>query len=115
MSFNEIVELTGKAKPTVSQHLRELVDEGLIRSTKDPGDARRKIFCINAEFLGELSCDREAKFDIEEYFSKLPQLKDPFEFYRLILRSFRAEFWNEGINIDPILRQRREKSGKCLL
>ena len=24
MSFNEIVELTGKAKPTVSQHLSEL-------------------------------------------------------------------------------------------
>ena len=36
MSFNEIVELTGKAKPTVSQHLRELVDDGLIKSTKDP-------------------------------------------------------------------------------
>ena len=55
----------------------------LIRSNKDPGDARRKIFCINAEFLGELSCDKEAKFDIEDYFAKLPQLKDPFEFYRL--------------------------------
>jgi len=111
MSFNEIVELTGKAKPTVSQHLRELVDEGLIRSTKDPGDARRKIFCINAELLGELSCDREAKFDIEKYFSKLPQLKDPFEFYRLILRSLRAEFWNEGINIDPILRNAGKRVG----
>ena len=111
MSFNEIVELTGKAKPTVSQHLRELVDEGLIRSTKDTGDARRKIFCINAELLGELSCDREVKFDIEEYFSKLPQLKDPFEFYRLILRSLRAEFWNEGINIDPILRNAGKRVG----
>ena len=75
MSFNEIVELTGKAKPTVSQHLRELVDDGLIKSTKDPDDARRKIFCINAEFLGELSRDKESKFDIDEYFSKLPQLK----------------------------------------
>jgi uncharacterized protein len=111
MSFNEIVELTGKAKPTVSQHLRELVDEGLIRSTKDQGDARRKIFCINAELLGDLSCDREAKFNIEEYFSKLPQLKDPFEFYRLILRSLRAEFWNEGINIDPILRNAGKRVG----
>ena len=111
MSFNEIVQLTGKAKPTVSQHLRELVDEGLIRSTKDPQDARRKIFCINAELLGELSCDREAKFDIEEYFSKLPQLKDPFEFYRLILRSLRTEFWNDGINIDPILRNAGKRVG----
>ena len=111
MSFNEIVELTGKAKPTVSQHLRELVDEGLIKSTKDPDDARRKIFCINAEFLGELSRDKESKFDIDEYFSKLPQLKDPFEFYRLILRSLRAEFWNEGINIDPILHNAGKRVG----
>jgi uncharacterized protein len=111
MSFNEIVELTGKAKPTVSQHLRELVDDGLIRSTKDPGDARRKIFCINAEFLGELSRDKESKFDIDEYFMKLPHLKDPFEFYRLILRSLRAEFWNEGINIDPILHNAGKRVG----
>ena len=111
MSFNEIVELTGKAKPTVSQHLRELVDEGLIKSTKDPGDARRKIFCLNAEFLGELYKNKESKFDIDEYFSKLPQLKDPFEFYRLILRSLRAEFWNEGINIDPILHNAGKRVG----
>jgi predicted hydrocarbon binding protein/DNA-binding HxlR family transcriptional regulator len=111
MSFNEIVELTGKAKPTVSQHLRELVDDDLIRSTKDPQDARRKIFCINAEFIGELSKDKEQKFDIDDYFSKLPQLKDPFEFYRLILRSLRAEFWNEGINIDPILHKAGKRVG----
>ena len=111
MSFNEIVELTGKAKPTVSQHLRELVDDDLIRSTKDPNDARRKIFCINAEFLGELSSDKESKFDIKDYFSRIPQLKDPFEFYRLILRSLRAEFWNEGINIDPILHNAGKRVG----
>ena len=102
MSFNEIVELTGKAKPTVSQHLRELVDDGLIRSIKDPNDKRRKTFSINAEFLGELSCKKENKFDINEYFSQLPNMSDPFEFYRLILRALRTEFWNEGINIDPI-------------
>jgi uncharacterized protein len=111
MSFNEIVELTGKAKPTVSQHLRELVDDGLIKSIKDPNDKRRKIFSINAEFLGELSRNKESKFDIEEYFSKLPKLKDPFEFYRLILRSLRAEFWNEGINIDPILHNAGKRVG----
>jgi predicted hydrocarbon binding protein/DNA-binding HxlR family transcriptional regulator len=111
MSFNEIVELTGKAKPTVSQHLRELVNDGLIRSTKDPQDARRKIFCINAEFLGELSKDKETRFDINDYFAKLPQLNDPFEFYRLILRSLRAEFWNEGINIDPILHNAGKRVG----
>jgi uncharacterized protein len=111
MSFNEIVELTGKAKPTVSQHLRELVKDGLIRSVKDPEDARRKIFCINAEYLGELSHDKEPRFDINEYFAKLPQLKDPFEFYRLILRSLRAEFWNEGINIDPILHNAGKRVG----
>ena|SRR5664280_401966 len=111
MSFNEIVELTGKAKPTVSQHLRELVDDELIRSTKDSNDARRKIFCINAEFLGELSRDKESKFDINDYFSRIPQLKDPYEFYRLILRSLRAEFWNEGINIDPILHNAGKRVG----
>ncbi len=112
LSFNEIVEITGKAKPTVSQHLRELVEEGLLRSFKDPLDARRKIFCINAEFLGEVASKKEYQFDIDDYFSKLPQLNDPFEFYRLILRSLRAEFWNEGINIDPILRNAGKRVGE---
>jgi uncharacterized protein len=105
MSFNEIVELTGKAKPTVSQHLSELVSNGLIVSIKDPNDKRRKIFSINAEFLGELSSDNEAKFDIEEYFSNISNSSDPFDFYRLILRAVRTEFWNDGINIDPILHK----------
>ena len=105
MSFNEIAELTGKAKPTVSQHLSELVSNGLIVSIKDPNDKRRKIFSINAEFLGELSSDNEAKFDIEEYFSNISNSSDPFDFYRLILRAVRTEFWNDGINIDPILHK----------
>jgi predicted hydrocarbon binding protein/DNA-binding HxlR family transcriptional regulator len=111
MSFNEIVELSGKAKPTVSQHLRELVDDGLIKSIKDPKDKRRKIFSINAEFLGELSSKKEAKFDIDEYFSQLQNISDPFEFYRLILRALRTEFWNEGINIDPILHNAGKRVG----
>ena len=105
MSFNEIVELTCKAKPTVSQHLSELVTNGLIVSIKDPNDKRRKIFSINAEFLGELSSDNEAKFDIDEYFSNISNFSDPFDFYRLILRAVRTEFWNDGINIDPILHK----------
>ncbi|UTB32946.1 MAG: ArsR family transcriptional regulator [Methanobacterium sp. ERen5] len=105
MSFNEIVELTCKAKPTVSQHLSELVTNGLIVSIKDPNDKRRKIFSINAEFLGELSSDNETKFDIEEYFSNISNSSDPFDFYRLILRAVRTEFWNDGINIDPILHK----------
>ena len=37
--------------------------------------------------------------------------KDPFEFYRLILRSLRTEFWNEGINIDPILHNAGKRVG----
>ncbi len=111
LSFNEIVLLTGKAKPTVSQHLRELVDNGLIRSIKDPNDKRRKIFSINAEFLGELSSKNESKFDIDEYYSNIQNFDDPFEFYRLILRALRTEFWNDGINIDPILHNAGKRVG----
>ena len=111
LSFNKIVEITGKAKPTVSQHLQELVGAGLLKSFKDPLDARRKIFCINADFLGEVSSEKKTQFNIDNYFAKLHQLNDPFEFYRLILRSIRAEFWNEGINIDPILYNAGKRVG----
>ena len=38
ISFDEVVSLTGKAKSTISVHLRDLETAGLISSKPDPED-----------------------------------------------------------------------------
>ena len=40
LSFDQLVELSGKAKSTVSVHLKRMADEGIIGSKTDPLDAR---------------------------------------------------------------------------
>jgi len=44
MSFDDIVEASGRAKSTVSVHLKSLADDGIVSSRPDPGDARKRSF-----------------------------------------------------------------------
>src|ERR1035438_2973791 len=55
LNFDQLVELSGKAKSTVSVHLKRMTNEGIIGSKIDPLDARKKIFFIKSEYLGKLS------------------------------------------------------------
>jgi predicted hydrocarbon binding protein len=103
MSFDKIVEHTGKSKSTVSEHLQGLVDQDIIGQKPDPEDRRRKIFYIKSRYLGGVSTEKELdtkkldlSFDISDY-------KNPFEFYRLLFRTIRVALLKEGINIDPLL------------
>jgi len=52
--FNEVVERTSMDKARVSRGQRRLVDLGLLRSQRDPGDARKVILSLTAK--GEKMC-----------------------------------------------------------
>ena len=67
LNFDQLVELSGKAKSTVSVHLRRMADEGIIGSKTDPLDARKKIFFIKSEYLGKLSGKKVVTENIEDY------------------------------------------------
>ena len=41
LSFDEIVKLSGRAKSTVSSHLKAMSRDGIINSRVDPEDARK--------------------------------------------------------------------------
>lgn len=113
--FDEIVELSGKAKSTVSEHLKKLKEEGIIDSRLDPEDARKKIFFIKSEYLGELSREKLLKDDMENYIhSYLESDGSPFEFFRLIFQTIRVALINQGISIDPILHEAGVKVGETL-
>jgi Bacterial regulatory protein, arsR family. len=47
----EIVSLTGKSKATISTHLHDLGDRGIIDSKAHPTDGRIKIFFIKSNYI----------------------------------------------------------------
>lgn len=114
LNFDQIVELSGKAKSTVSVHLKKLVNDGIIDSKPDPKDSRKKIFFISSEYLGDLSQEKLGN-DIEDYVSNYVMSNgDPFEFFRLMFKTIRVGLVKQGINIDPILHEAGINVGNAL-
>lgn len=115
MGFDEIVESSKKAKSTISVHLQSLVKEGIVGSKPDPMDARKKIFFIDAGYLGDLTRRESLETDMKDYMLKYAaNAGEPFEFYRLMFRSIRVALINEGIDIDPILHKAGRQVGEAL-
>ncbi len=117
ISFDEIVSQTGKAKSTISVHLRDLETAGLIRSRPDPDDHRRRLLSMNSEPIGRLTnADRKtAQRHIHEEEGRLPFTEgDIASFFSYTLRVFRTEAMNLGMNIDPILHRSGKRIGRAL-
>lgn len=100
----EIVSLTGKSKATISAHLHDLVDMGIIDSKPHPTDGRSKLFFIKSSYIGGLSRENDFKKEMDSYITKnVVESRDPFEFFRFVFRTIRVALMEEGFNIDPIL------------
>jgi uncharacterized protein len=113
LSASKIVLLTGKSKSTISAHLKDLLDAGIIDSKPDLMDRRRKIFFIKSRYLGDLSsCERDLEKDIDEYLKNQLTSDDPFKFFKFIFRTIRVALIKEGVNIDPILHNAGFKVGE---
>ena len=105
LPFEEIVRSSGRAKSTVSVHLQGLEREGIVIGRPDPVDARKKLFSINSEYLGNLSGEKTEIRENPLVLAQLVNEPDPFRFYRLMFRTIRVSLLTEGINIDPVLRK----------
>ena len=115
MSFDDIVEASGRAKSTISVHLKSLADESIVSSRIDPGDARKKIFFINSSYLGGLSRRKKLEKDMQEYIARYAMASnDPFAFFRLMFRTIRVALLNEGIDLDPVLHEAGVNVGEAL-
>jgi len=114
LSFDEIVKFSGRAKSTVSSHLKSMTREGIINSRIDPNDARKKIFFIQSEYIGKLQ-RQQLQEDISAYIQRyISSENDPFEFFRLIFHTIRISLLTQGVDIDPILHEAGLKVGEAL-
>lgn len=115
MAFDELVEVSGRAKSTVSVHLRDLADAGIVSARADPEDGRKKIFFLHSLYLGGADSRERGLFDIDRYIPrKIPCHGDPASLYRFLLSTIRLHFMNQGIAIDPILHLAGRKAGERL-
>lgn len=114
LSFDELVKFSGRAKSTVSSHLKSLSREGIINSRVDPYDARKKIFFLQSEYIGKIQ-HQQLQEDISAYIQRyISSENDPFEFFRLIFHTIRISMLTQGVDIDPILHEAGLKVGTAL-
>jgi predicted hydrocarbon binding protein len=115
MPFDDLVSRSGRAKSTVSAHLKDLTDTGIIGARPNPSDARKKIFYLNSLYLAGADSGWREWFDINRYIRKsLPCNDDPAAVYRFILSSIRLTLQNQGITIDPVLHIAGRAAGTSL-
>lgn len=117
-TFDEIVRMTGKAKSTISVHTHDLINAGLIISKPDPVDQRKRILSLVSEPIGKLTnADRAPASDlIQKGENTLPFTEgDIAGFFRYIIRAFRTEAMNLGMNLDPVLERTGMRIGNLLL
>ena len=112
-SFDTIVAATGKAKSTISAHIKELEERGLLSSHPDPTDLRKRIISKSAITIGTLTNqDRDLR-------SKLQIPKDinhlqTSELFRTIFTTLKMEALSLGINVDPLLKRVGKQIGTDL-
>jgi predicted hydrocarbon binding protein len=115
MAFDELVSRSGRAKSTVSVHLRDLADTGIVGARPDPSDARKKIFYLNSLYLAGVDSGEREWFDVNRYIKRdLPCSGDPAAVYRFLLSAIRLTLLNEGITIDPVLHFAGLSAGSSL-
>ena len=114
MAFDELVENSDRAKSTVSVHLKDLTESGIIGAKSDPGDGRKKIFYLNSIYLAGADSAGRGWFDLDRYIPEPVPCDDPGAMFRFILSTIRLTLMNEGIMIDPVLRLAGLRAGKSL-
>ena len=115
MEFDEIVNNTGKSKSTVSVHLKDLRESGIVSYRVHPNDNRKKIFYINSKYLGSVNISepKEIEETQSDYIIK-NIIENDEEFSTLLFHTLKSMLIQEGVNIDPILQATGNSIGKSI-
>ncbi|NYT07099.1 MAG: ArsR family transcriptional regulator [Methanomicrobiales archaeon] len=115
MAFEDLVDGSGRAKSTVSVHLKDLAESGIVGAKSDPSDGRKKIFYLNALYLAAADSSGRGWFDPDSYIpGTFNGEGDPGTMARFILSTIRLTLLSQGIMIDPVLRLAGIKAGKAM-
>lgn len=107
MNFEEIVENTSKSKASVSMHLRDLRKEGIVNYKADPSDNRKKIFYLNADYLGSIDSNNIKKTHENQTKHLIDEFIDngDIEYVVLLTHTFKSLLMEFGMDISPVLQK----------
>lgn len=115
MDFEEIVARSGRAKSTISAHMKALSLAGITTTRPDPRDARKRIFSLNGRVLVRAHTDDTELLWADRFFpDALPGDATTRDVFRFILTSLRVSLLAEGISIYPILERAGRKAGAAI-
>ena len=109
----EISDALDKAKSTISVHLSDLDELGLIETKSDIEDKRLKIFSLNTKLLGTSDIPTD-----EHYLEILENLKnssgDDYNFLKSLFHLIRYGLSSFGLDVHPALREIGRDAGRKL-
>lgn len=113
--FEEIVIRSGRAKSTVSAHLKALTEAGITVSRPDPSDGRRRLFSLNGKIIMRtLALDRDMEW-VDRFFpANLPPDATTRDVYSVILTSLRVSLISEGIEMHPLFSRAGRRAGQAI-
>lgn len=108
--LSDLAKSLKKAKSTLSIHLQELEEKGIIESKTHPQDKRKKTYQSVAQLL-ESSDQPEPKIKkkLREHVKK--SIGNAFEFNRTVCVAVRYELGARGINVNPVLKSTGRQIG----
>ena len=116
MNFEEIVENTSKSKASVSMHLRDLREEGIVDYKPDPYDNRKKIFYLNADYLGSIDSNKIRKTNKNQTKSLINEFINDgqIDYVVLLTHILKSNLTEYGIDISPVLQKVGNDIGEYL-
>lgn len=107
ISEADIVAQTSKSKSTISVHLKNLIDEGIISFKSHPLDRRSKLFYILADYMGEIYPDKiiYRSPDIES-------INDYEQLHSELFRQYKSILLIHGLQLEPLEVETGKNIGK---
>ncbi len=113
MNSSQIREELDKAKSTISVHLSDLKDLGIIEEKQHPEDERKKLFYLSSQIIGK----SENPFD-KHYKDILENIGDSkgekYEFLKSLFHLIRYGLISFGLDIHPALKEIGRDAGKSI-
>lgn len=110
VSEADIVKKTGKSKSTISVHLKNLIDEGIISFKSHPLDRRSKLFYILADYIGEIYPDKII-YKIPEIDSNVTTKE---QLFTEVFRQYKSVLLVHGLQLEPLEVETGKNMGKAL-
>jgi uncharacterized protein len=113
LTFEELIEVCGKAKSTMSVHLTDLLAMGMVYKRVDQNDRRKKYFGINSDLLAS------SRAPVNVHYNKILQsvpstVGDKYLFLRSLFHLVRSGMESYGVDTSPALKKIGRDVGKML-